>query len=320
MNKRISYFFILVIAFIFNQAQDLMFTNTQQSLVYLNPSFSGSNGYMRNQSSFRNQWPSGSFNSYLNSFDGYIKSIKGGVSLTALRDVQGRNTFVNNTISFAYAQYFGFMKDQFQIIPSIQFNFGQNKYTPNSIDPYGVILRRYGGIQINQDYAISKAYVDLSSGILLKYKNSFFGASFANLLQPNISLVGIYHLPVRTTIHASTNIKSFHQSTTNLFASFTTQNNHPTFQAKILMTVPGKISYGLGYQFINSYVYYNDAISANDYINFFVGLPMKKFTFMYSYTIAPFSDFAFKATAHELSLSFNFRKNSNEKVNSNLEN
>ena len=72
------YLLVFLIAFVFKtQAQDPLFTNNQQSLLYLNPSFAGSNGFMRYQTVYRNQWPnlSSPYVTFYNSFDSYIKRI-----------------------------------------------------------------------------------------------------------------------------------------------------------------------------------------------------------------------------------------------------
>jgi hypothetical protein len=76
----------IIISFQAN-AQDPVYTNTQQSLVALNPSFAGSNGLFRFQSTTRSQWfnLSGSYLTYYNSVDAYIKPIKGGIALTYKR-------------------------------------------------------------------------------------------------------------------------------------------------------------------------------------------------------------------------------------------
>ncbi|MCW3075814.1 MAG: hypothetical protein JWO32_423 [Bacteroidetes bacterium] len=89
-------------------AQDPLFTSTQQSLAYLNPSFTGSNGIIRNQAAFRNQWPqlSGSYVTFLNSTDVYLKRIKGGLAFTYLHDDQARGTLTTDVYSLAYAVFF----------------------------------------------------------------------------------------------------------------------------------------------------------------------------------------------------------------------
>src|SRR5687768_8926887 len=76
-------------------AQDIFFNNFNQSLIYFNPSFAGSNGGVRNQFTYRNQWPFhlGRFETYMNSFDFYIKPIRGGIAITALTDDCAHGTF-----------------------------------------------------------------------------------------------------------------------------------------------------------------------------------------------------------------------------------
>ena len=88
-------------------AQDPIITNTQQSLVALNPSFAGSNGLLRYQSNMRSQWYnlSGSYLTFYNSIDAYIKPLKGGIALAYTRDDQARGTLVTNRIDLSYAQH-----------------------------------------------------------------------------------------------------------------------------------------------------------------------------------------------------------------------
>lgn len=52
------YFLVtLVIALLKSQGQDDLFLNTNQTLIYLNPSFAGTNGFVRNQSIYKNFYP-----------------------------------------------------------------------------------------------------------------------------------------------------------------------------------------------------------------------------------------------------------------------
>jgi len=65
-------------------AQDPFFTNSTNSLIHLNPSFSGSNGGIRAQSIYRNQWYSldNPFITTYTSIDGYIITLKAGLALS----------------------------------------------------------------------------------------------------------------------------------------------------------------------------------------------------------------------------------------------
>ena len=90
------------------------------------------------------------------------------------------------------------------------------------------------------------------------------------------------------------------------------------------MTVDNKILFGLGYQFNRSIQYGSSNYSSEtkyyqNYVNIFVGVPIKVFSITYSYGLNPITKYS-NLTAHELSLSFNFRRKGDEKISSNLEN
>lgn len=108
--KRFIFFCILLIAFLSSFSQDPPFLNANQSLLYMNPSFAGSNGGIRNQFSYRNQWPFEGYHNYmqtyLNTVDVYVPSLKGGVAVSALRDNVANGMLKTSVLSLSYAQYF----------------------------------------------------------------------------------------------------------------------------------------------------------------------------------------------------------------------
>jgi len=65
------------------KSQDPKFLNSNQSLLYLNPSFAGSNGGFRAQLSWQRQWPEYRFGfvTYQAAVDGYIPGINAGIGL-----------------------------------------------------------------------------------------------------------------------------------------------------------------------------------------------------------------------------------------------
>src|SRR5688572_11976793 len=103
-------------------AQDPIFFNTNQSLVYLNPSFAGSNGGIRNQFSFRRQWPqySNNYTTALNTFDFYVKGMRGGFALSALSDNFANGTLITRTYGLGYAQQLKFFDKKLTLVPSFQ--------------------------------------------------------------------------------------------------------------------------------------------------------------------------------------------------------
>ena len=121
--KKIFVFFAFMFGFLVVDAQDPIFLNTNHSLLYLNPSFAGSNGGIRNQLSYRNQWPnlSGNFVTYLNSFDAYIKPLNAGIAVSYLHDDIARGLLKTNRINLVYAQHFNLFENKLKIVDFIEY-------------------------------------------------------------------------------------------------------------------------------------------------------------------------------------------------------
>jgi len=193
---------IIVLIFISNAfkvcAQDALFVNNHQSLVYLNPSFAGSNGFVRNQFSYRNQWPniSGTYVTHNNSFDAYINKIKGGISLSVFRDDQARGTLRKDGINIGYAHYINLFDNKLKIIPSLQIGYYSQALDKGRLNFGDPINMRSGIIWTSSNTPISrKDYYDISSGILINSRNSFFGVSVFHINQPDEGLIGFSRLP-----------------------------------------------------------------------------------------------------------------------------
>ena len=225
--RKIYFLYFAILIFSNGFSQDPLFTNTSQSLVYLNPSFAGSNGGIRNQFSYRNQWPnlSGTFFTYLNSFDGYIKPIKGGVSFSAMMDDQAHGTLITSGLSIAYAQHIYLFDDKLKIIPSIQgsyFRVSLDKTKLNFGDP---INSRRGFVwsQPTQAPSQTKNYFDFSSGLLANYKNFYLGTSVFHINQPDEGLLGTSKLPYRLSINSSYNLHLSEKTLINFFVNYQKQ-------------------------------------------------------------------------------------------------
>jgi type IX secretion system PorP/SprF family membrane protein len=176
-------------------SQDAMFINSNQSLINLNPSFAGSNGGIRNQLSYRSPHsPSLSYYTCANSFDFYLKPLRGGLALSIVAD-NFSNGFLKNTIyGLAYAQHLSFLEGHLKIIPSVQLNYGSKTenlegiISPNS----------------NVPLITHKSYFSGGAGFLVDYKRDFkVGAYLFNVNQPDDGLFGYSRLPYRMLLHAS---------------------------------------------------------------------------------------------------------------------
>src|SRR3954466_6833643 len=114
-----SYPFVFFGCFFLNAAsQDASFANSQQSLLNLNPSFAGTNGFVRSQSSYRLRWPNllASYALMGNNTDVYIPTIKAGIGATALYENMSRGLMVDYFYALSYAQHFSFRQGDLKII------------------------------------------------------------------------------------------------------------------------------------------------------------------------------------------------------------
>ncbi|MDF2452669.1 MAG: hypothetical protein K0S26_2173 [Bacteroidota bacterium] len=248
------YFKVLFIALSLQaNAQDPVYTNTHQSLIALNPSFAGSNGLLRYQSTTRSQWfnLSGTYLTYYNSIDAYIKPIKGGIALTYVRDDQARGTLVTDRIDLTYAQHFNLFDEKLKIIPSVQVSYFKKTIDNTKLTFGDQIDPRRGFVGSTSDLPAkqSKSNVDLSAGLVVNYKHFYIGSSVFHISQPDEGIYGPSKLPYRISAFTSYNLFLGENVLINaLFRfekqfSFTTANfNINALFAKHLMVSVGSVN------------------------------------------------------------------------------
>lgn len=191
-------------------AQDPAFTNTQQSLLHLSPSFAGSNGGLRYQGTYRNQWVdlNSPYRTLYNSVDAYIRPIRGGIALAHMHDDQANKTLVTDRFDLSYARHLSFFEQKLKIIPSIQFSYFQRtvdqwKLTYGSqIDPRRGFV--WGPVYMTQ--YVTKSNIDFSTGLVVNYKHVYIGTTVFHINQPDEGTLGPSKLPVRLSLFASYNL------------------------------------------------------------------------------------------------------------------
>ncbi len=191
-----------------NYAQDFQLSNPNQSLIYTNPSFAGSNGGVRNQTSYRNQWPllSSPYVTYLNSVDFYLKPLRAGIAVSAWADGAAGSLLRTNAASLTYAQYLNFGEGKLQIIPSAQFAYGRKTLDVSSLN-FGDPADPRLGFVGNSSSTLPDSrvdYAEFSAGFLTRYKQNFYaGAYLFHINQPDVGFMGTSRLPARLVLHAS---------------------------------------------------------------------------------------------------------------------
>ena len=103
--KNFGFFVVFFAVSATTLAQDPTFTQFYANPVYLNPALAGSTGCPRIGLNYRNEWPqlTGNYVTYSLSYDGYVKSISGGLGFIALHDQQGRGTISTTMLGAIYS-------------------------------------------------------------------------------------------------------------------------------------------------------------------------------------------------------------------------
>jgi type IX secretion system PorP/SprF family membrane protein len=191
---------IIALGFMTNVfAQDAILENTNQSLVYLNPSFAGSNGGIRMQNNYRNQWPNIPYNiiNYQTCTDVYLKAIKGGLAFTASSDNQSKGLLKTRQFGLVYAQHCSSDNGKLKITPSFQLNYVQINLDIDNLGfhyPYNYPYSPPASVKKN---------LDLSTGLLINYKDFFIGGTVKHFNQPDLGVFGPSKWPPLYRFHTS---------------------------------------------------------------------------------------------------------------------
>jgi hypothetical protein len=163
--------FFLIVCFAGSKAQSLIFDQGNASLLQINPSYAGSNGGFRAQSSYRQE---GQFNRLGNlALDAYVKPMNGGIFLSALHSEDFRKIFTSDVVNFGYAQRISILEDELKIIPSFELTWSHKEINSSFFVPIS-------GSKAN----LKQEALFLTYGILLHYKSNYtVGMSIQNLHQ-----------------------------------------------------------------------------------------------------------------------------------------
>lgn len=226
-------------------SQDQNIPNPQQSaLLTVNPSFAGSNGSVRDQLTYYNQWPNASINpiTYYNSVDAYVKKLHGGIAISGSLNDQYHGAWRTSQLNFIYAPIFECKKDGLKIIPSLQLG-----YIRQNLD-FGQLNFDSGFNWLPTETPTSKKNVfDGSAGLLINYKNLYFGGSAFHLNQPDIGVLGSNILLRRLSLNASYNFPINKNTLLNLSGLYSQQQGYNTFQVAANAVLFRYVTAGIGF-------------------------------------------------------------------------
>lgn len=277
-------------------SQDPLFFNTNQSLIYTNPSFAGTNGLIRNQFLYRNQWPTLSANyiTYFNATDVFIKKSKSGLAFIYLHDDINDGLFKRDEFHLVYAQHIHLFNGKGKLIPSIQagyfirtldrskLNFG-DLIDSSFVPQWGYIVP-----------AERKSNFDISAGLLFNYNHIYIGLSAFHINQPDEGLLGVSKLPVRLSGYLSYNLYFNDNNIFQAQLNYQNQNN-----ANVLIV-------GGNFLLFNSWLL-GAAYKSLDGIVLRSGYRQKYFSLQLGYDVVVSKLSGNTAGSWELSVSFNLR-------------
>ncbi len=238
------------------KAQDIFYSNYQQSLIAINPSFAGSNGGIRTQSNFRSTL---NYYSAYSSCDVFVKKINAGFALTYDHNDIQQGLYKNDVFHISYAQYFYSSNKQTKFIPSVQLG-GFVRQLDKSKASYEDMMNNYHAMRTPfvWEYiepASKKVNFDASAGLMIQHKNFIFGSSFYHITQPDEGLWGLEKLPFLLNIHSSYNWMIKENCLINFSGRFMSQGHFQELQLMSKAVLFKHYLIGVGYQGYNGMMY-----------------------------------------------------------------
>ncbi len=305
---------VLLFAVVFQSAaQDPLFSQYYQQPLYLNPGFTGITPQQRVAFNHRIQWPNlpQAFSTYAASYDIRVDELNSGFGILATTDKMGSAGWRTTTASLLYS-YAIKVSEKLLVSPGLSFGYGINgldrtklvmgdglEFNGQSLDPD---LNKIGNQQ----------YFDFGAGLLAYTKTWWFGASFAHMNQPNLSILNdVTRLPMKVTIHGGGRIPLLNGLRTASKVSYLTPSFIYQSQGGITQLAMG-LSYHIDPVFVGFW-YRGKPFQKNvlgtvqqDAIVLQMGIYLDKMTIGYSYDFTTSGMAAASGGAHELSIVYEF--------------
>ncbi|NOT73717.1 MAG: type IX secretion system membrane protein PorP/SprF [Cyclobacteriaceae bacterium] len=295
-------------------AQDPQFSQYYQSPLYLNPGFTGVTPQQRATFNHRIQWPNlpQAFSTFAASYDIWVDELKSGFGILATTDKMGSAGWRTTNVNLLYS-YKLRINDKIIFSPGLSFGYGINGLDRSK-------LRLGDGIEFANGESVDPAlyklgnqqYFDFSSGFLVYSKVLWFGAAFAHMNQPNLSILNNEtRLSTKITLHAGARLTLMNGLRTSSRMSYLTPSFIYQSQGGI-----SQLNIGLNYHIDPVFVgfWYRgkpfEKTSTNtiqqDAIILQLGMYLDKMTIGYSYDFNTSPLSTSSGGAHELSIMYEF--------------
>lgn len=191
-------------------AQDPTFSQFYANPVYLNPAMAGSANCPRVSMNNRNQWPSlkGAFVTTSVSIDKNVESLKGGVALGIMNDIQGEGAISSTQISAAYSYQLQVSR-KLTVLTGAQVAYHQRGLDKTKLS-FGDQIHAQNGFIYNTKESLDQfiddvSYADVSLGFMAFTKRFFIGGAMHHLNEPDDAFIQESVLPKKLTVHGGAN-------------------------------------------------------------------------------------------------------------------
>lgn len=311
-----------------SEAQDPIFSQFYAAPLQLNPAFAGNTYAPRININYRNQWPdlNNAYITYAASFDQFLENLNSGFGLMILSDDAGQGLLKTNKISGFYSYRLQVDRDffiKFGVEGSlIQTRFDWDQYLfGDAIDPtFGSVSP--GGLPYPTEEirpeSLSKAYFDISSGLLLYNPFFYAGVSVKHMNTPDEAILGVNSnlntgLPMRLTAHGGMEI-TLREGNKRRLPAFVSPNIMFIKQGDFGQLNVG--AYGsLGFAFVGAW--YRYTFTNADAAIVLAGVQQGIFKIAYSYDVTISGLSGKTGGSHEISLVINFDLNRPRRIDYN---
>jgi type IX secretion system PorP/SprF family membrane protein len=252
----------------------------------------------------RSQWYnlSGSYLTFYNSVDAYIKPLKGGIALAYTRDDQAKGTLVTNRIDLSYAQHLSLLNQKLKIIPSIQVSVFQKTLDNTKLNFGDQIESRRGFVNSwGSPPTQTKLNLDFSTGLIMNYNHFYFGSTVYHITQPDEGVQGPSKLPIRSSSFISYNFSIGKNVLLNALVRNELQNRYYNMQFNLNALFFKHLIVNAGYK-------------DNNTINSLIGFRHHYFTISGGYEFGLNSASPNNAGSYEIAASFNLRNKDDRKL------
>lgn len=212
-----------------NQLTDQSFFIPNQSLLYLNPSFAGSNGGLRNQMAYtRLKINSIKSFAFYNGLDYYLNKMHGGVALSYMTNIPDKLT-KHRELNLIYAQHFSLYSGKLKIIPSLQASYvddvNASKVFTNADSIRITVISPWSSERVKK--------VDFSTGLVINYKTFYAGISVFHINGFDLDAGKISDLNTRYCFHTSYNMHLHKNLLVNLMIRVYSQNQYYSLETTL---------------------------------------------------------------------------------------